>query len=137
MNSIKGEAPLRLSDGRELTLILDFDALVAAETAYGKPLARLMADAAGGFIGAVRALLLGALSRYHPEITAAEAAEIILSDFDAVGDAMQAATEAAFPPAEGKKSGNARPAGKSSGRNGAKLASTRKPSGGKPRARSA
>lgn len=137
MNPVKGEALLRLSDKRELTLVLDFDALVSAETAYGKPLAKLMADAAGGFIGAVRALLLGALSRYHPEITPAEAARIIMSDFDAVGDAMQAATESAFPPAEGKKSGNAPPAGKASGGNGVKQASTRKPSGTKPRARSA
>lgn len=137
MNPVKGEANLTLGDGRNLTLILDFDALVSAETAYGKPLARLMADAAGGFIGAVRALLLGALSRYHPEITPAEAAEIIMSDFDAVGDAMQAATEAAFPSAEGKKSGNALPAGKASGHNGVKPASNRKPSGTKPRARSA
>lgn len=137
MNPMKGDARLVLSDERELRLVLDFDALVSAETAYGKPLARLMADAAGGFIGAVRALLLGALSRHHPEITPDEAAEIIMSDFDAVGDAMQAATEAAFPTAEGKKSGNAPRAGKASGRNGVKPASTRKPSGTKPRARSA
>lgn len=136
MNPIKGEAPLKLSDGREYVLTLDFEALVEAEQAYGKPLPKLMADASVGFMGAVRALLFGALRAHHPDITAVETAEIIMSDFDAVGEALQAATQNGFPKAEGKKSGNARPAGKTSGRNGAKPASTRKPSGARPRARS-
>lgn len=122
MNVIKGEVPLTLSDGRELKLVLDFDALVAAEAAYGKPLAALMADASGGFIGAVRALLIGALSRHHPETGPSEAADIIMSDFDRVAAAMEAAVSAAFPQAtEGREPGKARrPAGKGSGRNGAK-----------------
>jgi hypothetical protein len=95
-----------------------------------------MAAASQGFIGAIRALLFGALRARQPEITAAETAEIIMADFDAVGTALQAATDNGFPKAEGKKPGNAPPAGKTSGRSGAKPASTRKPSGAQPRARS-
>ena len=42
-NAIKGEVPLNLSDGRNLTLIMDMEALVEAESAYGKPLAQMIA----------------------------------------------------------------------------------------------
>jgi hypothetical protein len=136
MNPIKGEAPLVLSDGRTYTVVLDFEALVEAETLYGKPLPTLMADAAIGFVGAVRALLFGALRARHPDITAVDTAQIIMTDFDAVGAALQGATDNGFPKAEGKKPGNARPAGKTSGRNGAKQGSTQNPSGARPRARS-
>src|SRR3546814_3437222 len=52
VNRLKGEAPLKLSDGREFVFHLDFDALVEAEQAYGKPLPRLMADASQGYVGA-------------------------------------------------------------------------------------
>ena len=69
MNPVKGEVPLKLSDGREFVLVLDFEALVEAESAYGKPLAQVMADAATGFVGATRALLYGALRAKHPAVT--------------------------------------------------------------------
>lgn len=137
MNPIKGEAPLILSDGREFTVILDFEALVEAETLYGKPLPVLMAHAASGFVGAVRAMLFGALRARHPDITAVETAEIVMLEMEAVGEALKAATENGFPSSEGKKSGNAPQAGKTSGRNGARQGSTRKASGGRPQRRSA
>lgn len=130
MNPLKGEAPLKLKDGREYTLVLDFEALVEAENAFGKPLPIIMAEASQGFMGAIRALLFGALRARQPDITAVEAAGIIMTDFDAVGAALQAATDVAFPKSEGRESGN--PAGTTSGASGAKRASTRKPSG-KPR----
>lgn len=136
MIALKGEAPLQLSDGREFTIVLDMEGLIEAEPVYGHPLPKIMADAAAGFVGAIRALLFGALRRHHPDITAVEVAEIIMADFDAVGRALQAATTNGFPKAEGKGSGNVPPAGKASGRNGAKPASTPKPSGAKPHARS-
>lgn len=134
VNHLKGEAPLKLSDGREFVFLLDFDALVEAESAYGKPLPRLMADASQGYVGAVRALLLGGLRRHHPDFTTDEATAIILTDFEAVATGMMAAVEAAFPKAEGKKPGNAGQTGPTSGRAGVKQASTRKPSGSKRRA---
>ncbi|HMO74090.1 MAG TPA: hypothetical protein PKD48_01970 [Sphingopyxis sp.] len=136
MNPFKGQAPLNLSDGRSFTLVLDMEGLVEAEPIYGHPLPKIMADAAAGFVGAIRALLFGALRRHHPDITAVEVLEMIRTDMAAVGAALQAATQNAFPKSEGEKSGNAPPVGKTSGANGVKRASTRKPSGSKPRARS-
>lgn len=137
MNQFKGEAPLKLSDGRQFTLVLDMEGLIEAEPVYGHPLPKIMADAAAGFVGAIRALLFGALRRHHPGITAVEVAEIIAADFGAVGLALQAATENGFPQEGGKKSGNAHQAGKTSGANGAKPASNRTRSGSKRRAPSA
>lgn len=130
-NKFKGEAPLKLSDGREYILVLDFDAMAAAESIYGKPLQRLMAEATMGFIGAARALLAGMLQRHHPDLSMDEVAEILISHRDAVDAAMQAATASAMPDAEGEKSGNASKAGKRSGAGGAKSASPRKTSGSK------
>lgn len=136
-NPVVGQVALKLSDGREFTMILDMEALVEAESAYGKPLPRMMADAAAGFVGAVRAMLYGSLRAKHPRITLGEATAMFMSDSDAVTLALEQAGEAAFPAAnasEGKEAGN--PPGKPSGRSGAKPASTRKPSGGSRRARS-
>lgn len=111
---------MKLKDGRIFTLVLDFEALVAAEAAYGKPLAQTLADANLGFVGATRALLFGALQARHPEITPRDATDIFMSDGDAVSAALEAASVAAYP-AEDREPGKARPQrGKNSGRNGAK-----------------
>lgn len=120
MNPVLGEAALRLKDGRTFTLVLDFEALVAAETAYGKPLAQTLADANDGFVGATRSLLFGALQAKHPEITPRDATGIFMSDGAAVSAALEAASVAAYP-AEDRETGKARPQrGKNSGGNGAK-----------------
>src|SRR3546814_19058309 len=95
-----------------------------------------MSDASQVYVGAVRAILIGSLRRHHPDFTTDDAAAIILTDFDAVATGMMAAVEAAFPKSEGREPGNAGRTGVSPGRGGAKRASTRKPSGRKPRARS-
>lgn len=135
MNPLKGEAPLKLADGRELTLAMDFEALVAAETAYGKPIAHVMLDAQRGFLGASRAFLFGALRTHHPEMTPAEASALILSDGEAVLAALEVATELAFPKAaEGKQGANPPRGGTGSGGSGAKRASTRPRSGKRPHA---
>jgi hypothetical protein len=119
-------------------LVLDFEALVEVETLTGKPAPQVMSEFSQGFVGAVRALLFGALRRRHPDITAVEVGEMIVSDTDAVTLAMVTAVGSSMPkPAEGKESGKARSGTtKSSGRNGAKPVSTPKPSGKQPRARS-
>lgn len=125
MNPVLGEAALKLKDGRTLTLVLDFEALVAAETAYGKPLAQTLADANAGFVGATRSLLFGTLQAKHPEMSLREATSIFMSDGEAVSAALEAASIAAYP-AEDKESGKAPAArprrGKNSGSNGAKQA---------------
>lgn len=124
-NPLLGETPLALSDGRELVLVLDFEALIEAEAAYGKPMAALMADALTGFIGASRAILYGALRAKHPEIGLREAGAMLASDGAAVEAALDAASAAAYPEAaEGGDKANpppaSAPAGSSSGRSGAK-----------------
>lgn len=122
-NPIRGEALLKLKDNREFTLVLDFEALVAAETAYGKPLAQTLADANAGFVGATRSLLFGTLQENHRELTLRDATEIFMLDGDAVSTALEVATAAAYP-VEDKKAGKAgavpRPRGKTSGRSGVK-----------------
>ncbi len=121
-NPIKGETSLVLGDGREFTLVLDMEALVEAEGIYGKPLAKLMSDAAAGFMGATAALLQGAASRNH-SMRRSEALEILRVEGEAVAEALARASAAAFP--DETKAGNAKApakkrAGKTSGRNGAK-----------------
>jgi hypothetical protein len=121
MNPVKGEVGLTLSDGRKLTLVMDMEALVEAESAYGKPMAQVMADASAGFVGASRALLYGALRAKHPDVSLRDASAMFASDADAVGQALTQAVEKGFPDAanaEGKQ--GARPRGKTSGSSGAK-----------------
>lgn len=121
-NPVKGEVVLTLADGRRFTLVLDMEALVDAETAYGKPMPRMMADAAEGFMGATAALLQGALARHNP-VSRSEALEMLRTDLEAVGTALTKASELAFPEqSAGGKAGAAaaKPGGKRSGRNGAK-----------------
>lgn len=138
-NVLKGEVALDLGEAGSFTLVLDHEALIEAESAYGKPLAHLMADATLGFVGACRSLLYGALRAHHPKVTRKDAAALFLENSDEVSAALAEAAEAAFPKAvEGKDDKNPpkAQAGKTSGNSGAKSASTRKASGGQPRARS-
>lgn len=122
-NPIRGEIPLKLSDGRSLVLVMDMEALVEAEAAYGKPMAGMMADAGAGFVGASRALLFGALRTKHPEVTLREASAIMASDGEAAAAALSAAVEAGFPNASaGGNEQVKRQATKTSGASGAKPA---------------
>ena len=123
-NAVKGETTLTLSDDRELTLVLDMEALVQAEGAYGKPLAGLMHDASEGFFGASRAMLWGALRRKHPGVSLAECSTIFAENMESVGAALEKAADLAFPNKTEGKSGNvkSRQRGKSNGGNGAKRA---------------
>lgn len=122
-NPLKGEAELRLSDGRSFTLVMDFDALVAAERIYNKPVEVTLADAVAGFTGALHALLLAGLGRHHPAATSEQARDILLSERPAVIDGLTKAIAASMPEKrEGDNRGNrqARRAGKRSGGSGAK-----------------
>lgn len=124
-NSVKGEVVLNLHDGRALTVVMDFDALVEAESVYGKPLQQLMTDAQAGFMGAVRALLVGGLRTHHPELTVKDASVMLQTDAATVTSALAEAADAAFPKADGsavEDKDGANPPGKASGRSGAKRA---------------
>lgn len=148
-NPLKGETPLNLGGGREFTLVLDYEALILAVDAYGKGFGELLADSMppededGNVVGhpkygAIRALLFGALNYHHPEITLRGASALLLDNMEAVTAALAEAGERGLPKAEGNpegKQGSHPPQrGKSSGRSGAKSASTRKPSSGQRRA---
>lgn len=118
-SALNGEVALTIND-EEHTLVLDFEALIAAEGAYGKPLAVLTSDAEMGFVGALRCLLYGALRRHHPNVTIEAAGQMIMADGKAVDGALEAAARLAYPE-EDKKPGKApRQRGTRSGRNGAK-----------------
>ncbi len=122
-NSIKGETPLVLSDGREFTLVLDMEAMLSVEDATGKPLPRVMAQASEGFMSATAAIAHAAFTRNHPEVTRSDVLDIMRSDSEALTEALGKAAENAFPQGQ---SGNAKApkaklqAGKTSGRSGAK-----------------
>lgn len=137
MNPVIGQVPLNLEDGRELTLVLDFEALIEAETAYRKPLPQLMTDVASGFAGAGRAMLYGALRAHHAEFSLRDAGELFRTDGDEVNAALERAVLAAFPSPEGpegKKGEN--PPSKRSGRSGARPGSIQLHSGEPRRKRS-
>jgi hypothetical protein len=120
-NSVKGEVPLKLGDGQGFTLVMDMEALVEAEGAYGKPMAQMMADAGQGFVGASRALLYGALRAKHPDLTLRDASGMLASDGEAVAAAISDAVEKGFPDAKASAGGKVpHPRGKRSGSSGAK-----------------
>lgn len=125
MNSVKGEVPLILSDGRSFTLVLDMEALLSIEDATRKPLPQVMGEAGAGFVTAQAAIAQAAFARNHPDVTRGQVVEMLLSDNrEAVADALATATSKAFPDAASAE-GNApapkkRQRGKTSGANGVK-----------------
>lgn len=119
MTMLSGEVSLE-AEGVTYTIVLDFEALIAAEDAYGKPLAILTSNARDGFVGALRCLFYGALRRKHPDISLEAAGKLFMTNGKAVEDALERAAKLAYPE-EDKKPGKAEPRrGMSSGRNGAK-----------------
>ena len=136
-NAVRGEAKLVLPD-QEYILVMDMEALIAGEAAYQKPMNKMMEDAKAGFVGATRAMLLGALSTYHPSVTKQEALELLQKYPSEVGAALNEAGEKAWPDPSKKVAGDKEdkedknPPGKNSGVDGVKRASTRKPSSVKP-----
>lgn len=133
-NLLKGEVPLVLKDKRAFTLVFDMDALIEAEGAYGKPMHALAADASAGFLGALRAMLYGAMRARHPSVTIAEVSEILREDTHSVTVALTAALDRSMPEAgKAGAEGNVQPVlqrGKTSGGSGVKRSSTRRRSGG-------
>lgn len=137
MNPLKGETPLSCPNGGEYTLVLDYRALIAAEAHYGQPLAVVIAHGMAGFQGAKAALLLAAMKRYHPATTEDQALALVFEHGEAVGAALEQATERAFPAAEDGDEANPpekSPRGKNGGASGASSGSTPTRSSKRPRA---
>lgn len=122
-NSVKGETPLVLSDGREFTLVLDMEAMLSVEETMARPLPKVMAMAAEGFLTALAALAQAAFARNHPDIRRRDVMHIMETDSAALEKALGKASDAAFGSGE---AGNAEAPkatprrGKTSGRSGAK-----------------
>ena len=144
-NPIKGEVPLKLSDGRNLILLADNEALLQASIAYTGKASKLQklfrdmqpevddegaivldedGDPAKDTLPATRALLFGALLAHQPDATLRDATDLLFREPERVGRALEAAITAAHPKVEegGDNSGNEtkKPTGKPSGRSGAK-----------------
>ena len=116
-NQVKGEATVRLGDGRELTLCLDFDALCAIEEVLDRPiveifdeLERAASAAKSPRLGTVRALVYGGLRKHHPEITLTEAGDLVANNVSALSQGLSKAQAGGAPraKAEGKKGANPR-----------------------------
>lgn len=124
-NSVKGEVPLKLSDGREFVLVFDMEALIQAEDEYGKPLPVLVERVQQGFFSAIRALFWASLQRHQPGTTLQDVNDLLTEHSDAIEKMLEA--YAAAMPTEGKDGAN--PRGKTSGGNGVKRAKKRTGSG--------
>lgn len=121
-NSVKGQTPLKLADGREFVLVLDMEAMLHVEETTGKPLPKVVKMAQEGFMTAIAAIAQAAFSRHHPELARAQVLEMLRTDASVLEKALGDATQAAFPKAEVGKvpKGKPRPpAGKSFGASGA------------------
>lgn len=122
MNPVIGETPLELSDGRKFTLVLGMRALAIAEGVYGKPAQAITQDSSLGYVGALGALLYGALKKHQPLIDLDEATDMLGADIAAIRAALDEAAALGFGKGD-KEAGNApksRPRGKTSGASGAK-----------------
>lgn len=140
MNPMLGEAELDLGGGNEFTLVFDYEAMIVAEATYGQPLGVTSVHADQGFVGALRAMLFGATRAFHPNLTLAEATDIVFNHAPAVKAALNEAAKNSMPttkPAEDGDGAGPPRAGTRSGGNGVKRGSTRKASSARPRARSA
>lgn len=124
-NPIKGETRISLPDGREFTLVMDFEMRVAVEGLCDKPFSEVAQRASEGFHGAIRALLWGSLQRHHADLSMGDVTALIEDHGAELEAGMVKAAKAAAPDASA--GGNAtnrksRRATKSSGGNGAKPA---------------
>lgn len=121
-NPIKGEVELKLSNGRKLVLIGDFQSRVEAEHVYGKPYLKIIEDAQQEYFGAIAALFYGMLKRRQPNATMDDVGRLFDEEGQSITDAIERAMEAAASKREDGDGPNPpkRQRGKNSGRNGAR-----------------
>jgi hypothetical protein len=95
-NKVFGESRLSLSDGRELTLRFDFNALAEAEEAADKGTEDIMREMSKGRprLNTARAMLYAAVRYHHRDITLEDAGDLLLTeDAKAISEAMGRAME--------------------------------------------
>lgn len=104
-NALKGEASFE-HDGETLTLLYDAEALLTIEDELDLPLFELFgtlrqAEVSGAQvkIGTLATILRAGLARHHPGMTRAVAAEILMTNSDAVQPAIGEAMSRMMPQA--------------------------------------
>ena len=101
---IRGEATATLKDGRTLTLAMGFRALALASASSGIPSAEIFAVLQkddGRQMMALLALIEGSLKKYHRDIGPDEVDELMLTDSQALSDAISQAMTGAFSEDDG------------------------------------
>lgn len=122
-NREKGEVTLRLDDGREFVLCMDFEMRCSVEDLLDKPFMQVAEEAQKGFHRSIRAIFWGALQRHHPGMSLGDVTALLSDHETEIAQALAKASEAAAPDAEGGDSPRPpgkRRAGKTSGASGAK-----------------
>lgn len=106
-NIARGEASFTTSEGRTLTLVVDFNALAEAEDAVNIGANELLEKLGKGRIKAMRGITFGALIARHPDTTMDEVDALLMGD-DAgpLGSALMKAVEGAFPKPEATAGAN-------------------------------
>lgn len=105
---IRGEATATLKDGRTFTLAMGFRALALASASSGIPAAQIFAVLQkddGRQMMALLALIEGSLKKYHRDIGPDEVDELMLTDSEALSDAISQAMTGAFSVDGGNDSG--------------------------------
>lgn len=144
MSMFKGSTRLDLSDGRVLTLEYDFDGLIALEEAAGMKMPEVYAEFKRleqtkdqPSLRLQRAIFFGGLQAHHPEITLKEVGMLLLTEGEALEKAVLALNGAHGPKGEDGDEADAGPpkrgagTGAPSSKAGARLGSSRAPSGAK------
>lgn len=109
-NRHRGEATFQTAAGVSITLAIDFDALAEAEDQANMPIQALLDGLSKGRIKAMRAIAFGATRRYHPDLTADDLADMLLSpDSAPLAGAISKAASAAFPAPDESAGGKAKP----------------------------
>lgn len=114
-NPAKGEADIKLADGRQIKLVFDANAWCEIEDALGRTTQDIVADLkprmaddgktvleppkAG--LKVQRAIIWGGLRRYHPEFTIEQAGDILVE----AAEGMAKAIGGGMPQAEGEEAG--------------------------------
>lgn len=93
-NPLKGEAEVKLDDGRTLKLVSNTSAWIAAEVALDrmKSTPEIIEELQSGraSLETQRALMFGMLRKHHPEIDLEEAGELLIEAAQGMQDALAA-----------------------------------------------
>jgi hypothetical protein len=113
---IRGEATATLADGRTLTLAMNMRALADAAALSGIPSSEIftvLQKDDGRQLKAVLGLVEGSLKKFHRDIGPDEVDDLMLTDSDALTDALFKAVAGAFSADSTADEGNAQATGTS------------------------